>query len=190
MGVDYVLVHPTLMPGEPPAAVPAGLVLVRSFSFDDQFSNPRRDQAYLAPWYDIDIYRIRPGPIADFVAIPAEGFDLPELAGWHSRNWMTSMSANIDVISLDPQTDHVRLSFDLTSFAIERFVRVSQAGRTLWEGNVGTGPSPISILASPGQILIETDTDVIPVREIDPTSGDPRALSVLLSNISVGPAPP
>jgi hypothetical protein len=190
-GVDYVVVHPGLtMAGIPsPPPPPGDLELVRSFRFSDPPTNPDRYHApFLAAYYDADVYRLRPGPVARLVIAHGEGLHAPEQVAWNSFTWMQARG-QMSVVALEPGVGAGRVSFRAGSAGrTPRTLRVEQGGRELWSGTVtdrtlveftAAVEQPVTMTASPGAITPQS---------FDPASPDNRLLAVSIAELSVQPA--
>jgi hypothetical protein len=187
MGVDLVVVHPSMMPGEPPAAPVAGLIHQASFSFaQDAATSLTPDQArrhaYLAPWYDMDVYRIAPGEAATAAAFTQSGFFGDEVTGWRISNWMTR-EAVIDVQSFVDDPGQIRVSMTLQSFGTDRVVTMRQGGHVIWEGTIPTTGTAVEFVSNAGSVEIQASGEPTPVQSVNPASTDPRALSVYVSDL-------
>lgn len=190
-GVDYVVVHPGLqlagVPSPPPP--PGDLELVKSFRFNDPPTNPARHHApFLADYYDADVYRLRPGPVARAVVAQEKGLHAPEAVAWNSFTWMQT-TGRIRVVPLAPGVSAGKVSFQAASAGrTPRTLRVVQDGRELWSGTVtertlveftASAEAPITMTASPGAIT---------PRSVDPSSPDDRLLAVSIAELAVQPA--
>jgi hypothetical protein len=189
LGVQAVIVHPGLMPGTPPAQVPSGLRLVRSFSFaEDARTELSTDGARrvrgLEGWYDMNVYTVDPGVTATAAVLPRSGFYPAELTEWRSFQWANAPDPQVAVVSIAGGNETVAVSMDMTSFAVPRHVDLRQNGQVLWSGVVSSNTT-VSYVAHPGEIEVRATEAPTIVSDAVTGSTDHRALSIGVSNIIV-----
>jgi hypothetical protein len=187
LGADLVLVHRDVATAEVPAA---DFEKVASFSYaGDVAVNPtlrRRASrwAYLSPTYDVDVYRLRPGPVAAAAIAVGPGFHGPEGdgAGTSSR-WM-EQDGRLTVVGFDRGVRSATIAFDVSSAGgSPRTLRLTQGGAVLFSETVSEARRvevqvrvgvPVILHATPG-----------PVRP----AADERRLSVIVSGLDVVSTP-
>jgi hypothetical protein len=191
LGTDAVLVHTRRVhPGAVPP--PPDLVLVNQFRFQDQLavSGPRLQRwQYLIPDYDLDVYRLRPGPLARAGVGEASGFYAPEsLGGWKSFTWMRG-TARMQPVAFEDSVQRVQISFFAASaFSQPRQLVVTQGGQELWRGTVEQDTA-VSFVAAPGHdVELRTTPGDELVGTHDPTSTDPRSIALSLRAVRADPA--
>lgn len=191
LGVDRLVVHRSLYPGEVPTEpIPPEYETVGMFSFAEDASAQRfggvNRWAYLAPYYDVEVLRVRPGAAAEVVAGIGEGFYMPEPRGWRTFTWAAT-TAEIELRALSQTApEAARVGFTLHSaFGDRRVITVSTDGRRLWQGVVGPEPVAVSFLAPVGQRL-EIRSDIAAESVFDRTgSSDPRAIAFGITDLMV-----
>jgi hypothetical protein len=182
LGTDLVLVHRINAPGEAPAS---DFERVASFSYNDDAATmpalARRAGrwAYLAPAYEVDVYRLQPGPIATSAIAVGAGFYDPEGApiGVSSR-WMRQQG-ELTPVRLGGRGERVRIAFLMGSVSNRRRnVVIEQSGATVWSGDVSS-PTTVQFDAAVGRKITFR---AYPGPEHVP---DGRELSVTVSGIDV-----
>lgn len=189
MLVDAVVVHPGLFPSGVPDTPPPGLELVRRFSFAEDAAtvlspNQARRTRSLAAWYDMDVYRLAPGPIARVAALPTRGWTVPETQGWSTQRWVQDQ-AELDVVRLGGDARFAQVTLTMASFGEPRTVAITQGGRELLAARVeASGPSTFTVRATVGEPLVLTPSPGPKViKDLLPGSTDPRRVSVIVTRI-------
>lgn len=188
LGVDLVVLrrgnYPVLM--EEP--VPAGLELIRTFSYSqDKRRIPALQRGrwrWTAPSYDAELYRITPGPTAELaVALGANTFD-PEPRGWTSFRWLGE-DAELRVVRLSGEANRALMSFTLEpGLGRPRDVELRQGGRVIQRMRVDRA-TDITVAVSVGPpVVVHTRG-----RPTEIGNGDTRQITVGLSELGVRPLP-
>jgi hypothetical protein len=185
-GVRLVLVHRELFPAEVRDTAPPGFSLVRSFRYPDIDGDlpyggiPR--WAYLAPMYNVDVYRVLPGPVADVGVAIASGFSYMDIRGWDTARWMVGTGV-LDVAPLAAGLREADVSFTVAAFGGPRTLVVRQGGEVLWTGRVETATKVDFRAAVRRPITLSTEPGPVRIQEVVPGSGDPRSVSLYVSQV-------
>ena len=194
LGVDLVFLHPEL-PGAPTGQHPPDLEPVMSFRFESDVRT-RADGArllkyeYLRPFYNVDVYRVGPGPEAELAMSVGDGFYAPETYGWMSYRWMRTQGRLV-VRRLAGSQREATVSFSASgAFDVSRDLKVTQDGQTLWAGAVTAATEVRFRAAVERPIDLRLTPGAEPVRKREPTSSDPRSLGIQVWGLTVSPAGP
>jgi len=192
LGVDLVLMHPGMDAAPTGEARPPGLEPYATFRYEaDQRTRPdgRRLQryAYLTPFFDVDVYRVGPGPMADVAVALNDGFYSPERLEWRSFQWMES-TGHIEVRRLAGTAARATVSFDVSpAFRTPRRLVARQHGRVVWDGMVASEAAVRFVADVEEPIELTTEPGAVVVRDHDPGSADIRPISLMVTNLVAEP---
>ncbi len=191
LGADTVLVERQILGQIEPSELEAlGLTLRASFDYvrDDcpnQINGGADRWAYLARYYDVDIYAIDPGPVAPAVVALGEGWWGFEARGSAGSRWMDT-DAQLTAVGLTQQKGLVSISFTATAFARTRTIEVHDGATVLATLEISVDGTPVTFDAPVGHLLtlhpIEP-ADVI--SSVDPANPDDRRVSISVYGFSV-----
>jgi len=141
--------------------------------------------AYLSPYYDIDVYRLLPGPVAPAVVAMGAGWHGPE-GTWSTGRWMDD-DGEVFVHDLGTSDDEVTVTFTASAFGEDRELAISDGSNEIARFNVSaTASQEFRFVAPVGRALtFRSSPTADPVVKYDPTSADPRSLSIRVSGWGV-----
>ena len=191
LGVDTLFVERQRFGAKPPTL--DGLTLQTSYDYwrDDsgrQSNGGPMRWAYLSPYYDVDVYRVLPGPVAPAVVAMGAGWHGPE-GGWSTGRWM-EVDGEVFVHDLGASDDEVTVTFTASSFGEDRELAISDGSNEIARFNLSaTASQEFRFVAPVGRALtFRSSPTADPVVKYDPTSADPRSLSIRVSGWGVDEA--
>jgi len=188
LGVDTVFVERELL-GPKPSALD-GLELQKSYDYwrDDsahQSNGGPMRWAYLGPYYDVDLYRVLPGPVAPAVVTLGDGWFGPE-GNWSTSRWMGD-DGEVFVRDVGAPDDEVEVSFMAAAFATDRELVVLDGTNEIARFHVpASEPREFQFVAPVGHALtFRSSPPADPVVKYNPASADPRSISITVSGWDV-----
>ena len=120
------------------------------------------------------------------IAVPGDGFGLPETTSTGTEQWLESSAGKIALINSTDAIQPTRLRFSLGSFAVNRRVAITYGDRVLFDQAVfGTRDISLAVPAGQGVSMIEIETRPGPIA-VGPLVGndDPRSVTLRMSSIT------
>ena len=188
LGVDTLFIERELFGAKPTTL--DGLRLHASYEYwrDDssrQSNGGPMRWAYLSPYYNVDVYHVLPGPVAPAVVTLGSGWHGPE-GTWSTSRWMED-DGEVFVHDLGTADDELTVMFNASSFAVDRELAILDGSNEIARFHVSaTEAQEFEFRAPVGRPLtFRSSPTAVPVVKYDPTSADPRSLSMRVSGWGV-----
>ncbi len=191
LGVDTVVVQTQLLGQVSSEDLSLmGLSFIEDFRYEDDDAKNQTNGgpsrwAYLSPFYDTDVFKIKPGPTASTVIALGKGWGKFERRGWSGSRWM-EQGAQLTAVGLNQASGTVSVSFSAHSLARERHLEIMDGTTKLGTVVVPVEGTTVRFNAPVNRTL--TLRSVEPpsvVSEVIPGSNDNRSLTISVFGLDV-----